>query len=411
MTILNRDKILEVAKHYIEQGKFDKAIKEYQKILQADPKDMRVKLRLAELFAKRKQIPEAIRIYREVGAHYAQEGFYLKAVMVYKNILRLNPTLLEINQELATLYEKMGLLSDALHQYVILAQAYEQKNRWDEALKIREKLVVLAPDEIGLRFRLAESYQRQEKGEESILQYEILSKILQAKGGDPKKRIELYERILPHRTKDVEMLQGLVKLYLEAKNYKAASKWLEQFKGLVGGNPSLLKTHAAIYSQLGQFDTARGKYQDLARICVEKGDKRSAIEAYLEILVLLPEEAANIRPLVEGLEAGAFDAMMEKAKGRREIKAVPSEERAQPLEPIKQETAKPARALAAVAPLLKDAKTSFKVAKAYLDTGLEEEAKKEMAKVRAALEMIFELDPGCEEARQLEGELNKLIEF
>ena len=113
MSILNKEKILELARLFIEEGKYDKAIKEYEKILIADPADMRVKLRIAELYAKRKQIADAIRVYREVAKAYTHEGFYLKAVTVYKNVLKLNPSLIEVNEKLAELYEKMGLVGDA----------------------------------------------------------------------------------------------------------------------------------------------------------------------------------------------------------------------------------------------------------------------------------------------------------
>ena len=37
MNILNKEKILELAKAYSDEGKFDKAIREYEKILLADP--------------------------------------------------------------------------------------------------------------------------------------------------------------------------------------------------------------------------------------------------------------------------------------------------------------------------------------------------------------------------------------
>src|SRR3989338_3355868 len=112
MVILNKDKILDSAQQLVTQGKIDKAIREYEKILALDPKDMRVKLRIAELFVKRRQILQAIKIYQEVADSYTHDGFYLKAVTILKNILRLNPSLMEVNQNLADLYDKMGLNQD-----------------------------------------------------------------------------------------------------------------------------------------------------------------------------------------------------------------------------------------------------------------------------------------------------------
>ncbi|MDO8494828.1 MAG: tetratricopeptide repeat protein, partial [Deltaproteobacteria bacterium] len=154
MTVLNKDKILEQAKDFVEQGKLDKAIREYEKILNADPKDMRVKIRIAELYIKHRQIPLAIKLYREVADTYTQDGFFLKAVTILKNILRQNPSLMDVNADLASLYDKMGLNSDASHQYEILANTYEQKGQYEEALKIWQKLVELIPDQKNYRYRL-----------------------------------------------------------------------------------------------------------------------------------------------------------------------------------------------------------------------------------------------------------------
>ena len=49
MNILNKEKILEQARIFIDEGRFDKAIREYEMILLADPADLRVKLKVAEL--------------------------------------------------------------------------------------------------------------------------------------------------------------------------------------------------------------------------------------------------------------------------------------------------------------------------------------------------------------------------
>ncbi|HPM41306.1 MAG TPA: tetratricopeptide repeat protein, partial [bacterium] len=193
MNILNKDKILEAARAFIEEGKFDKAIREYEKILLADPSDMRVKLRVAELYTKRRQINDAIRIYREVADAYAAEGFYLKAVTVHKNILRLNPSLSDTNEQLALLYEKMGLMNDAVRQYDILASSLDLKGQKDRVIEIRNKIVRLVPKDGSARVKLAEIYQREGRMEEAIDQYEEYAKQVEESGGEKGKLADLFE--------------------------------------------------------------------------------------------------------------------------------------------------------------------------------------------------------------------------
>src|SRR3989338_938709 len=427
MTVLNKDKILDAAKDFITEGKFDKAVREYEKLLQADPKDMRIKLRIAELFAKIRQIPEAIKAYREVAESYAHDGFYLKAVTVYKNILRLNPSLLDVNQALAALYEKMGLNQDAVHQYEILAQAFEQKNRFDEALKVRQKLVELAPSEGTHRTRLAEAYQRDEKKEEAIEQYELLAKKYKEQKKEPHRLIELYERILPSRPQNKEMLTHLVDLYYQKKDYKAALKWLEQFKQVTSADTHLLGLQAEMYAVLNQLDTARGKYQELAELYMQQGENQKALNAYGEILTLLPEEMETLRPIVEGIQAGAMEVLQKKSQEKRQSKQeeqklkeeeqekekeakekardlekqkpklAPQQASATPPFPVKQ----PPTEKGDVNTLLKKAKSALQLSKAYETTGLESEAKQELSQARDCLKKILTIDSQHAEALQL----------
>src|SRR3989344_6319453 len=373
MTVLNKDKILDAAKDFITEGKFDKAVREYEKLLQADPKDMRIKLRIAELFAKIRQIPEAIKAYREVAESYAHDGFYLKAVTVYKNILRLNPSLLDVNQALAALYEKMGLNQDAVDQYELLAKQYKEQKK------------------------------------------------------EPHRLIELYERILPSRPQNKEMLTHLVDLYYQKKDYKAALKWLEQFKQVTSADTHLLGLQAEMYAVLNQLDTARGKYQELAELYMQQGENQKALNAYGEILTLLPEEMETLRPIVEGIQAGAMEVLQKKSQEKRQSKQekqklkeeeqekekeakekardlekqkpklAPQQASATPPFPVKQ----PPTEKGDVNTLLKKAKSALQLSKAYETTGLESEAKQELSQARDCLKKILTIDSQHAEALQL----------
>lgn len=317
MNVLNRDKILEAAKLFIEEGKYERAIKEYNKLLDADPKDTRVKLQIAELFIKLRQTQNAIKTYREVAEIHVKDGFFLKAVTVYKNILRLNPSLIDINLALAELYQKMGLTQDAIHQYEILANTYDRQGLFPEALAMRQKLVELAPNNANFRIRLAENLQRDEKIEESIDQLEILATQYREAETQPDKLIELYERILPHRPDNIPMLIDLIRLNYGKENYKRALQLLEQHAKQLHDNTELLEMQAYMYGKLNQLESARVKYQELAEHYLEGGNSNAALDAYQKILYLLPEESENLRPIVEGIQKGKMEAMLSQAAAMR----------------------------------------------------------------------------------------------
>ncbi len=318
MSILNKEKILELARAFIEEGKFDKAIREYEKLLLADPTDLRIKLRIAELYTKRKQINEAIRIYREVAGGYTAEGFFLKAVTVFKNILRLNPAMIEVNEELAGLYERMGLTADAVRQYDILASALDMKGMHERVVDIRRKIVQLNPKDGSARIRLAELCQREGKIDEAIDQYEAYSKQLEESQADRGKLADLYEKILAHRPSNFEMMRKLIGIYASVGDHKKALKWLEQGQDMVESDPDLLQLQAGIYASQNQTETARVKYMMLADLYKGQGNIDAALDAFLQILVMLPDEEERLADRVEELRPGAVNELIELALVRRQ---------------------------------------------------------------------------------------------
>jgi len=337
MNILNKEKILELARAFIEEGKFDKAIREYEKLLLADPSDLRIKLRVAELYTKRKQINEAIRIYREVANAYTAEGFFLKAVTVFKNILRLNPAMIEVNEELAGLYEKMGLTSDAVRQYDILASALDMKGTHERVADIRRRIVKLNPRDGAARIRLAELCQREGNIEEAIDQYEEYSKQLEESKADRGKVADLYEKILAYRPANTEMMRKLIGIYASVGDHKKALKWLEQGHEMVERDSELLQLQAGIYLSQNQNESARVKYMQLAELQREQGNIDAALEAYFQIMVMLPDEEERLSDRVEELRPGAMAELVERAFVRRkeleeeELRRQEAEERGEQL--------------------------------------------------------------------------------
>src|SRR3989338_10394181 len=101
-----KSKIIDKAQKLVQKGYLDKAIAEYKRVVEKDPKDATIRLRIGDLYVKINKKDEAIREYTEVAKVHAQKGFYLKAIAVYKQILKLDEGLMETHFKLADLYTK-----------------------------------------------------------------------------------------------------------------------------------------------------------------------------------------------------------------------------------------------------------------------------------------------------------------
>ncbi|MBU4484196.1 tetratricopeptide repeat protein [bacterium] len=430
MSILNKDKILAQAKKLISQGKYDAAIKEYDKVLTVDPDDMRVKIRIAELYAKQKRINEAIKVYRQVAESYEKDGFYLKAVTVYKSILRLNPSLMEVNKSLAEIYEQMGLSKDALYQYQILASSYEQKGLVDKALEVRRRLVELEPSEVTLRLRLAELYQWEGQEQESLDEYERVAEQYRAEGKIDR-AIDLYEKILAHRPDNFDMIRELVLIYRKRGELKKAVKYLESHPDMLQGDPYLINILAEMYARLNQVESAKERYRELADLYLTRSEMDAALEAYKQVLVLDPQAEEEISPMVESIRPGAMETIIDGAKRRKEQleeqekRRTELDRRRQTMEESGVSTQKSASSKLHKVPqkseaslseedmgrMYRDAKTSIDLGKMYLKTGLDKEGEAELQKALNVLKEISSNDITYRDVEKIISDVEAAIGF
>src|SRR3981081_2032932 len=89
----NKQKLLSAAEKFVQQGKLQNAIAEYDKILKNDAKDLTVNNTIGDLYARLGEIPKAIECFKTVGDAYAAQGFTVKGIAMYKKITKLQPSL------------------------------------------------------------------------------------------------------------------------------------------------------------------------------------------------------------------------------------------------------------------------------------------------------------------------------
>ena len=94
----------EEAQRALARGEWNKALESFQKHCAQEPSDLRSRQKVAELLERLGRKVEALQEYRKVAETYAEEGFLLQAISVNKIILRMDPSLTDINNRLAQLY-------------------------------------------------------------------------------------------------------------------------------------------------------------------------------------------------------------------------------------------------------------------------------------------------------------------
>src|SRR5947209_13020947 len=159
---MDKNKVIESAAKLITKGQFDKAVKEYQRILEIDPDDVRVLQKLAELYQKMNRKAEAADCFEKVARTYSAQGFYLKAVALYKQVVKVIDRV-EVNVRLAELYQQLGLVGDATKEWQTVSAYYEKIGDTKQSLDTLRKLVELDPDNVAARITLGEQFARQDQ--------------------------------------------------------------------------------------------------------------------------------------------------------------------------------------------------------------------------------------------------------
>ena len=131
-----KETILDRAQKFILKGAFDKAIIEYRAALDVDPRDFSIRLKIGDLYTKLNKKAEAVKEYTEVARANSQRGFYLKAIAVYKQVLKVDDTVLDVHYKLAELYAKQRLIADAISEYSHIVNIFEKKGKTSEVMEL-----------------------------------------------------------------------------------------------------------------------------------------------------------------------------------------------------------------------------------------------------------------------------------
>jgi tetratricopeptide (TPR) repeat protein len=151
----DREAALKTAEKALKLGKVDAAIAEYVKVVEHQPRDWNSANALGDLYVRAKKIEKGLEQYTRIADHLAEEGFYGKALAIFKKILKLKPDNEYALLQSGDLAAKQGTLADAKQFFMQVAD--KRKSRGDKkgAAEIAIRLGTLDPEDLESRMRAA----------------------------------------------------------------------------------------------------------------------------------------------------------------------------------------------------------------------------------------------------------------
>ena len=101
LVAINKRKILQSAQKHLQKGALDRALKEYKTLVEADPRDANVRLKVGDIYLRQGKTDEAVAAYLKVAQQFMKDGFDAKAVALYKQIGKIDPKRFDIYVPLA----------------------------------------------------------------------------------------------------------------------------------------------------------------------------------------------------------------------------------------------------------------------------------------------------------------------
>src|SRR5215472_5888290 len=275
----NKAKVLATAEKFVQQGKLQNAIAEYEKIIKEDPKDLTVLNTIGDLYVRVGQNEQAAYYFKKVGDQYAHNGFTVKAIAIHKKLTKLLPGNLENANKLGELYSQQGLFNDARTQYMQVADQLLKSGDNAQAARVFQRILELDPENAATQSKLADLYMKLGKKNEARNIFYTAAQTLYARGSYDSAE-EALGKVLaldPQNTSAL-MLRGMIAS--DMGDSLAAVQFLGQVPDLES-HPEGLKALLQAKLQAGTLEGVEGLANKLLNVHNDLGGISGLAEWYI----------------------------------------------------------------------------------------------------------------------------------
>ena len=255
LVMKDKTAIIKTAQKYASKGQIDKAIAEWEKLLD-EAKDGNIHNTIGDLYLRKGAEREAIESFDKAAEIFRKDGFYPKAIAIYKKILNIAPNNVDALIALARLNAEKGLTGNAIENYYRAAEIYNREGLTEKATMVVEKMLHLSPADVITRSKIAYLYFRIGLRERAANEYASIGATYLEKN-DYEKAEEFYNKAMEYDPDNVSALIGLSNLAGKLKNTDKAFRYLETAMSLDPDNKEVLLSYARLAIEFNKTEDAK----------------------------------------------------------------------------------------------------------------------------------------------------------
>ena len=345
---INKSKALATADKYIAKQNYNKALNELLKLVKIAPSDTNLLNKIGDLYSQLNKKADAVKYFAKVAESYKKNGFNLKAIALYKKIIRIDDRNMDSRDRLVNLYIQQGHQSEAKGELRFIAEYYYSEKLFSRALSSYEKMVEIDPSNLEARIKITEILIREGRRGEATKHFvamgrELLDKNLVNEAqkivnqglkleprntdllalrartylaeGKTDDALNLLTEICRENENDLGSLKILGQTYLERGQLRDANACFLRALHISDEETASVEEVARLFIQNGNLDDAFGALTHVGEIFLERQEYEEAVRLFrgilyadenhlssLEMLVRIYEEAQQIPNAVLTLE-------------------------------------------------------------------------------------------------------------
>jgi tetratricopeptide (TPR) repeat protein len=154
----DRVRVIEQAEKHVRAGQVKDAIAEYEKLALTDAQDVGTLNIIGDLYIRLGYNDQAVGFFLKVAEEYERRGLFSQALAIYKKIHKLNPENVDYALKLGDLYSQQGFLADAKNAYMAVAGRLVETKKVPDAMAVFEKVIKLDRKDLEARKALSGLY-------------------------------------------------------------------------------------------------------------------------------------------------------------------------------------------------------------------------------------------------------------
>jgi tetratricopeptide (TPR) repeat protein len=290
-------KHVEAAQKQLGQNRVPQAIAEYQQILKHEPGDQVTLMTVGDLYVRQGETFQAIDYFARLAQIFIRDGFLTKAIAIYKKIAKLAPEEMKPLERLAELYVQQGVLSEARPIFLQLAEGHLKAGRREPAAALLRKLLEAEPDNLRVQLRLAEVQLAMGQNQDAAHTLLVCAE-RQLLNRDPEEAVKLCERAVKLAPENLLARLLMARALSAAGRRNEAAQLLESVPDLESGNEASAQL-LEIYLQ--EENTERAAV--LARRVLGRDPKHYAMAAKVVMVMVDLGQADNALLLLDEIRS------------------------------------------------------------------------------------------------------------